>query len=178
MRRDPSRSTSPGEAVKHSLKKTVQQAYTDVGFPDTARHSSGSREALDLLAVLLGDGRNAASRPYAAARRRSWSWSRRGLQHYRRERPGVFAHFAECDAKIVPRSGQPVHVGAAGPQIEHPPTTEEIRRAKNLIQTSWLAGLPDLSQSRRPGSAPYALENHFPERLQEYLPKILSLHPP
>ena len=58
---------------------------------------------------------------------------------------------------------------------KHPPTSEEIHRAKNLIQTSWLQGYETFHNQASTLGA-YALDHHLP-RLKNYLPTILSLSP-
>jgi zinc protease len=158
-----------GAAHQH-LKKPVQQAYAIYGFP-TPPAAHPDQEALDLLAVLLGDGRNARL-VHTLREDKKLVWSV-GASNITQEGPGIFAVFTECDAK------NRLRVGPAVQSILHglkrsPPTSEEIRRAKNLIQTSWLQGYETFHNQASTIGA-YALDHHL-ERLQRYLPKILSLN--
>ena len=157
------------EPVHKSLKKSVQQAYLVYGF-STPPADHPDQEALDLLAVLLGEGRN--SRLVETLREdKKLVWSV-GASNITQESMGIFALFAEADAKKQAAVGPAVRKILDGLR-RHPPTQEEIRRAKNLIQTSWLQGYETFhNQAAMIGS--YALEGHL-ERLNRYLPKILSL---
>jgi len=156
-------------AVPKSLKKPVQQAYALYGFP-TAAASHPDQEALDLLAVLLGDGRNARL-VHTLREEKGLVWSV-GATNITQEGPGIFAVFTECAAKKRPAVGPAVAAILHGLK-RRPPTIEEVGRAKNLIQTSWLQGYETFhNQAATLGS--YALENQLP-RLKGYLPKILSL---
>ncbi len=152
-----------------SLKKPVQQAYAVYGFP-TPGAAHPDQEALDLLAVLLGDGRN--SRLVHTLREdKKLVWSV-GASNITQEGPGIFAVFAECDPKKRPAVRPAVRSILDGLK-KRPPVQEEIHRAKNLIQTSWLQGYETFHhQAAILGS--YAIEGHL-TRLKNYLPKILSL---
>ncbi len=157
------------EAWQEHLQKPIQQAYAVYGFP-TPPAAHPDQEALDLLAVLLGDGRNARL-VHTLREEKKLVWSI-GSSNITQEGPGIFAIFAECDAKNRPKIGPAVQT-LLRELKKHPPTSEEIRRAKNLIQTAWLQGYETFhNQASTLGS--YALENQL-ERLQHYLPKILSL---
>ena len=157
-------------ASHRRLQKSVQQAYAIYGFP-TPPATHPDQEALDLLAVLLGDGRNARL-VHTLREEKKLVWSVGALEHYLLRRPGIFAVFAECSAQ---------HRSKVGPGVrnilhdlkKHPPTAEEIQRAKNLIQTSWLQGYETFHNQASTLGA-YALDHHL-KRLQHYLPKILSL---
>ncbi len=156
-------------AVQRSVKKPVQQAYALYGFPTPAA-THPDQEALDLLAVLLGDGRNARLvNTLREEKKLVWTV---GASNFTQEGPGIFAVFTECDAKNRPTVGPAVGAIIHGLK-KRPPTSEEVQRAKNLIQTSWLQGYETFhNQAATLGS--YALEENL-ERLEKYLPKILSL---
>ena len=98
-----------------------------------------------------------------------------GASNLTQEGRGIFAVFAECDAKKRPVVGPAVRSILEGLR-KRPPTREEIRRAQNLIQTSWLQGYETFhNQASTIGS--YALEGHL-HRLKNYLPRILALGMP
>jgi predicted Zn-dependent peptidase len=158
----------PG-AVQRSLKKPVQQAYVVYGFP-TPPAIHPDQEALDLLAVLLGDGRNSRL-VHTLREEKKIVWSI-GASNLTQEGRGIFAVFAECDAKKRPVVEPAMRSILEGLQ-KRPPTKEEIGRAKNLIQTSWLQGYETFHNQAATLGA-YALEGHL-ARLKNYLPKILSL---
>ncbi len=160
-----------GESSMKDLKKPVQQAYTVYGFP-TPPASHPDQEALDLLAVLLGDGRNARL-VHSLREEKKLVWSV-GASNITQEGPGIFAVFAECDVRNRSKIGPAVQAILQGLK-KHPPTPEEIRRAKNLIQTSWLQGYETLHNQAATIGA-YALDHQL-ARLKGYLPKILSLKP-
>ena len=153
------------------VRKSVQQTYAIYGLATPpAQHPD--QEALDLLAVLLGDGRNARL-VHTLREEKELVWSV-GATNITQESPGIFAVFTEADAKKGPAVGPAVRAVLQSLK-KHPPTPEEIQRAKNLIQTSWLQGYETFhSQASALGS--YALEGHL-ERLRYYLPKILALQP-
>ncbi len=151
------------------FKKPVQQAYAIFAFP-TPPAAHPDQEALDLLAVLLGDGRNARL-VHVLREEKKLVWSV-GASNITQEGPGMFAIFAEYDQRQSARVGPAVrHV--LKDLARHPLRPEEIRRAKNLIQTSWLQGYETFHHQASTLGA-YALENHL-ERLKQYLPTILSL---
>ena len=82
-----------------------------------------------------------------------------GASNITQEGRGIFAIFAECDAKNRPLVAPAVQSILHGLK-KHPPTQEEIRRAKNLIQTSWLQGYETFhNQASTLGS--YALDHHL-----------------
>ena len=163
------KSVMPSELLHRHLKKAVQQSYVLCGFP-TPPASHKDQEALDLLAVLLGDGRNSRLvRILREEKKLVWSV---GASNITQEGPGLFGVFAECDPK---NRGQllPEIRAILASLTKHPPTAEEIGRAKNLMQTSWLQGYETFhNQGSTVGS--YALEHQLP-RLERYLPTILSL---
>lgn len=151
------------------LQKSVQQAYTVYGFP-TPPASHPDQEALDLMAVLLGDGRNSRF-VHTLREEKELVWSI-GASNLTQEGPGIFAIFTESEVKKRPAVGPAVKQILKGLKTR-PPTAEEITRAKNLIQTSWLQGYETFhNQASVLGS--YALEGHL-NRLKQYLPRILAL---
>lgn len=157
------------EPQRLRLQKPVQQAYAVYGFP-TPPAAHPDQEALDLLAVLLGDGRNARL-IHQIREEQKLVWSI-GASNITQEGPGIFAVFAEFDAPKAPR------VAAAVQDVlrelkRNPPTAVEVRRAKNLVQTSWLQGYETFHNQAATIGA-YALENHL-ARLKHYLPKTLAL---
>jgi zinc protease len=155
--------------VRKTLKKSVQQSYAVYGFP-TPPADHPDQEALDLLAVLLGEGRNSRL-VHTLREEKKLVWSV-GTSNITQEGPGIFAIFAECDPKKEPATGPAVR-GILKGLMQRFPSSEEIRRAKNLIQTSWLQGYETFhSQASILGA--YTLEGHL-ERLQNYLPKILAI---
>jgi zinc protease len=156
-------------AVQKSVKKPVQQAYALYGFP-TVGASHPDQEALDLLAVLLGDGRNARL-VHTLREEKELVWSV-GASNITQEGPGIFAVFTECAAKKRPAVGPAVAAILHGFK-KRPPTIEEVERAKNLIQTSWLQGYETFHHQAATLGA-YAIEDQL-ARLKGYLPKILSL---
>jgi zinc protease len=156
-------------ASRERLKKPVQQAYAVFGVP-TPPAVHPDQEALDLLAVILGDGRNARL-VHTLREEKKMVWSI-GASNITQEGPGIFAIFAEFDV----RHRGKVVVGVSDVLQglhKRPPTTEEIRRAKNLVQTSWLQGYETFHNQAATIGA-YALENHL-DRLKRYLPNLLAL---
>jgi predicted Zn-dependent peptidase len=95
-----------------------------------------------------------------------------GASNITQEGPGIFAVFAEFDAKNGSKVAAAVR-GVLRGLKSSPPTESEIHRAKNLMQTSWLQGYETFHNQASTLGA-YALENHL-DRLRRYLPKILSL---
>jgi predicted Zn-dependent peptidase len=157
------------EPQRLRLQKPVQQAYAVYGFP-TPPASHPDQEALDLLAVMLGDGRNARL-VHHLREEKKLVWSI-GASNITQEGPGIFAIFAEFDAAKGRRTAGAVEDVLRGLK-KNPPRDAEILRAKNLVQTSWLQGYETFHNQAATIGA-YALENHL-ERLKRYLPKILSL---
>ena len=151
------------------LKKAVQQAYMVYAFP-TPPAAHRDQEALDLLAVLLGDGRNARL-VHTLREEKKLVWSV-GASNITQEGQGLFAIFAECDVKNRSHIAPAVRAVLDGLK-KHPPTVEEVSRAKNLIQTSWLQGYETFHNQAATLGA-YALDHHV-DRLKRYLPNILSL---
>jgi len=157
------------QLLQMRLRKPVRQAYAVFGV-STPSAIDPDQEALDLLAILLGDGRNARL-VHTLREEQKIVWSV-GASNITQEGPGIFAVFAEYDA---PKAAQV----AAGVRAvlrnlkTHPPADEEIRRAKNMMQTSWLQGYETFHNQASTLGA-YALENHL-GRLRSYLPKILSI---
>jgi zinc protease len=164
----PDTQLQPLGARRHA-KKHVQQTYGIYGFP-TPPAEHPDQEALDLMAVLLGDGRNARL-VHTLREEKELVWSI-GASNITQESPGIFAIFTEADTKKSPAVGPAVRAVLQGLQ-KRPPTAEEIQRAKNLIQTSWLQGYETFHNQASTLGA-YALENHL-KRLENYLPKILGL---
>ena len=95
-----------------------------------------------------------------------------GASNITQECQGLFAIFAECDVRNRPRLEPAIRAILKGLK-RHPPTDEEIRRAKNLMQTSWLQGYETFHNQASTLGA-YELDHHL-VRLKRYLPKILSL---
>ena len=171
------RASSRPTAVVHPessakiLKKSVQQAYTIYGFPaPPADHPD--QEALDLLAVLLGDGRNARL-VHTLREEKKLVWSV-GASNITQEGAGIFAIFAECDVRNRPSLGRAVR-DVLQSLRKNPPSAEEIRRAKNLMQTSWLQGYETFHNQAATVGA-YALDRQL-QRLERYLPNVLALGP-
>jgi zinc protease len=157
------------QGLRKVLKKPVQQAYAIYAFP-TPPADHPDHEALDLLAIVLGEGRDARLVD-ALREKRKLVWSV-GASNMTQEGPGIFAVFAEFDVKHRRKVAPAVRNVLRG-LLRHPPTSQEIRRAKNLMQTSWLQGYETFHNQAATLGA-YALENHL-DRLRGYLPKILSL---
>jgi zinc protease len=157
------------EPQRRRLQKPVQQAYAVYGFP-TPPATHPDQEALDLLAVLLGDGRNARL-VHHIREEQKLVWSI-GASNITQEGPGIFAIFAEFDAAKGDRVAGAVKDVLRGLK-KNPLQDAEIRRAKNLVQTSWLQGYETFHNQAATIGA-YALENHL-DRLKQYLPKILSV---
>lgn len=165
-RAEPLHHTGPREK---RLRKDVQQSYSVFSFP-TPNAAHPDQEALDLLAVLLGDGRNSRL-VHALREEKELVWSI-GASNLTQEGPGIFAIFAESDAKKQTSVAPAVRQILQG-LAKRLPSEEEIRRAKNLIQTSWLQGYETFhNQASVIGS--YALEGHL-DWLKRYLPKIMAL---
>ena len=158
---------TPG--AERRVKKTVQQTYAIYGLSTPPAHHP-DQEALDLLAVLLGDGRNARL-VHTLREEKELVWSV-GATNITQESPGIFAIFTEADAKKSPWVAPAVRSILQGLQRQ-PPTAEEIQRAKNLIQTSRLQGYESFHNQAAALGA-YALEGHL-DRLRYYLPKVLAL---
>ena len=130
------------------------------------------QEALDLLAILLGDGRNARL-VHRLREEKKIVWSV-GASNITQEGPGIFAVFAEFDA---PKNDSAVAAGVRAVLRglrSSPPTESEIHRAKNLMQTSWLQGYETFHNQASTLGA-YALEDHLSRACGIILPKILSL---
>jgi zinc protease len=157
------------EPLRIRLQKPVQQAYAVFGLP-TPPAAHPDQEALDLLAILLGDGRNARL-VHQLREEKKIVWSV-GASNITQEGPGIFAVFAEFDAKNGHKVAAAVRAVLRGLK-SNPPTENEIRRAKNMMQTSWLQGYETFHNQAATLGA-YALENHL-HRLRRYLPHIISL---
>ena len=157
------------EPQRLRLQKPVRQAYAVYGFP-TPPAVHPDQEALDLLAVLLGDGRNARL-VHHVREEKKLVWSI-GASNITQEGPGIFAIYAEFDAAKGLRAAGAVEDVLRGLK-KNPPKDAEIRRAKNLTQTSWLQGYETFHNQAATIGA-YALENHL-DRLKQYLLKVLSL---
>ena len=90
------------------------------------------------------------------------------------EGPGVFAILFECDPK---KRAQATAALAAELRRLHrrSPSAQELRRAKNLLQTAWLQGYETFHhQAATIGS--FAIDGQV-ERLNRYLPTVLGLKP-
>jgi zinc protease len=157
------------QPLRMRLQKPVRQAYAVYGLP-TPPAIHPDQEALDLLAILLGDGRNARL-VHRLREEKKIVWSI-GASNITQEGPGIFAVFAEFDAPNGARVAAGVRAVLRGLKSS-PPTEGEILRAKNMMQTSWLQGYETFHNQAATLGA-YALENHL-DRLRRYLPKILSL---
>jgi len=157
------------EPQRLRLQKPVQQAYAVYGF-STPPAAHPDQEALDLLAVLLGDGRNSRL-VHHIREEKKLVWSI-GASNITQEGPGIFAIFAEFNAAKGRRVAGAVEDILRGLK-KNPPTHGEIQRAKNLVQTSWLQGYETFHNQAATIGA-YALENHL-DRLKHYLPKVLSI---
>jgi zinc protease len=157
------------EAIHQKIQKEVRQSYVIYGWvTPTATHPD--QEALDLLAVILGEGRNARLVDWLRERKRLvWSI---GASNMTQEGPGIFAISAECDIQKRSRVG-PAMQEVLKKLRNRPPRAEEIRRAKALIQTAWLQGYETFHNQAATLGA-YGLEDHL-DRLARYLPRILSL---
>src|ERR1019366_7498773 len=84
------------EARRLEAKKSVQQAYAVYGFA-TPPAEHRDQEGLDLMAVLLGDGRNARLvESLREDKKLVWSIGASNITH---EGPGIFAIFAEFDVR-------------------------------------------------------------------------------
>lgn len=154
-----------------SVQKRVRQSYLGFGI-STPPADHPDQEALDLIAVILGEGRSARLvRALREEQKLVWSISASNMTH---AGPGLFAIFAECVKQ------KEAHViEALNVELQRlkrvPPSTDELARAKQLIQTSWLQGIETIhSKASTIGS--YALDNHL-KRLRDYLPKMLRLNP-
>ncbi len=126
------------EPSVRQLKKPVQQAYAVYAFP-TPPAAHPDQEALDLLAVLLGDGRNARL-IHTLREEKKLVWSV-GASNITQEGQGLFAIFAECDIKKRPLIAPAVRAILQDLK-KHPPTSEEISRANKNVscRPSWLQG--------------------------------------
>ncbi len=159
----------PGSVHKR-IRKNVRQSYSVHAFSTpSARHPD--QEPLDLLSVILGDGRNSRL-VHTLREEKELVWSV-GSSNITQEGPGIFAVFAESDRKKSPKVSQGVH-DVLKSLIKRPPTQEEIQRAKNLVQTSWLQGYETFHNQASVVGA-YALDDQL-DRLTAYLPRLLSLN--
>ncbi len=155
--------------VHKRLTQSVRQAYAVFGFP-TPPASHADQEALDLLSVMLGDGRNSRL-VHTLREEKELVWSV-GSSNITQEGLGIFAVFTESDIQKRPKVGPALRQVLTGLK-KRVPSEEEIQRAKNLMQTSWLQGYETFHNQASVIGA-YALEGHL-ERLRQYLPRILSL---
>jgi len=166
-RRPLARMTAEARALR--VQRTVKQAYSAWAVPGPVGDHQ-DQEALDLLAVILGEGRNARLvRKLYEEEKIVWSIS---ATHFTQQTGGMFAVFADCEPSkrrrvdaAVRRELDRLH--------RHPPTRAELERAKNLVQTSWLQGFETFhSQAAIVGA--YALDGQS-KRLERYLPRLLAL---
>jgi len=151
------------------MQKPVRQSYAAYGFC-TPPASSDDHDALDLLATILGDGRNARLvERLREDQRLVWSIGVSNLTH---EGPGLFGVFAECDVdKERLLSGA---LDREWQRLRHsPPSAVEIARAKNLMQAAWWQSFETVhSQAATLGL--YALEDQL-DRLSSYWNRIRRL---
>lgn len=151
------------------IQKAVKQTYLAMGFltPDSGHPD---HEALDLLASILGDGRGARLVHHVREQQKLvWSISAANLTQ---EGPGIFAVFAECDAKK--RASAVRAIREQWMRLRRmPPTASEITRAKNILQTAWLQGF-ETYHNQASTLGHFALEHQL-DRLKDYLPRILAL---
>ena len=160
----------PSGALRRvAVRKPVKQDYLAFGFR-TPPAVHPDHEALDLLAGILGDGRNSRLvRSLREKKRLVWSISAANMTH---EGPGLFAIFAEADSKKS-RQLTPALMQLLKKLLEQPPTESELERVKNMIQTSWLQGY-ETYHSQASTLGLFAIDDHL-ERLTQYLPKLLGL---
>lgn len=171
LRKERVQAVPHGVPLEKRQRKPVKQVYSVYGFP-TPPAAHRDQEALDLISIILGEGRNSRL-VHSLREEQQLVWSI-GTSNLTQEGPGIFAFFAESDLKKHSKV-RPALEAQLRDLRRHPPTAEEIRRAKNLIQTSWLQGYETFHhQASVIGS--YALEGHL-VRLKRYLPTILALRP-
>ncbi len=169
LKRPAARMSQEPRAFK--VQRRVKQAYTAYAVPGPlATHQD--QEALDLLAVILGDGRNARLvRRLYEEKKLVWSIS---TTHHTQQTGGMFAIFAEC----APQKRRAVDAAVRNEiarLLRTPPSLAELNRAKNLVQTSWLQGFETFhSQAGVVGA--YALDHQL-HRLKNYLPTLLAIKP-
>jgi zinc protease len=161
----------PSYTPKHvSLKRPVEQVYIAMGFP-TPPANHPDHEALDLLAAVLGDGRS--SRLVQSLREKKklvWSVS---AANYGHEGPGLFSVFAECSP--ARRKQLKPEVEQIFRALRRGISGDEVARAKNLMESGWLQSYETYHQQASTLGL-YALDNQL-DRLNNYLPKLLSLTP-
>lgn len=161
---------APGGVLRRvAVRKPVKQTYLAFGFP-TPPAAHPDHEALDLVAGILGDGRN--SRLVSSLREKKrlvWSISAANMTH---QGPGLFAIFAEADSKKS-RKLPPALNHLLKNLLEQPPTSSELERVKNMIHTSWLQGY-ETYHSQASTLGLFAIDDHL-DRLKRYLPKLLGL---
>ena len=165
------RSSETAETAGRRLvaHKPLRQAYAAFGFV-TPPSSHADHEVLDVLAAVLGEGRESILiREFREAKKLAWSISASNLTH---EGPGLFGVFAECEFKKLP-SLAPALQRLWKRLLRTPPSDADLSRAKHLLQTGWLQGYESYhNQAATIGS--FALENHL-DRLRRYLPRLLSV---
>lgn len=160
------RMASEARALK--VQRPVKQAYTAYAVPGPIGNHR-DQEALDLLAVILGDGRNARLvRKLYEEEKLVWTIS---ATHYTQQTGGMFAVFADCEPSKRKRVDQAIRREFER-LCKHPPTASEISRAKNLVQTSWLQGFETFHNQASVIGA-YALDDQL-GRLERYLPRLLA----
>lgn len=151
--------------------KRLQQAYVAFGFA-TPPAAHPDHEVLDLLAAVFGEGR--CSRLVQVLREEKkivWSINASNMTY---EGPGLFGVFAECAParrKVLFSAFDELVRGLR----RQPPTSRELRRAKNLIQNSWLQGF-ETYHNQASTIGLFALEDDL-ERLKNYLPRLLAITP-
>ena len=159
------------EPKRLTMKRPVQQNYSALAFP-TPTSTHPDHEALDLLAAILGDGRS--SRLVQTLREKKkmvWSIS---AANYGHEGPGLFSVFAECKPSQQSRVRSEVE-RQFNALRRSPVPHEELARAKNMITTSWMQNF-ETTHQQASAIGLYALDGQL-ERLETYLPKIMSLTP-
>lgn len=156
-------------ATERTVRQKIRQAYGALGvLTPPADHED--QEALDLLADILTYGRNARlSRILREEKRLVWSVSASHMTH---EGPGLFAIFLVCDpAKrdAATRACRRILQDFIG----HPPTREEVERAKRAVQVAWWQGW-ETAHHQAAALGHHAMDRQLP-RFERALPKLLGL---
>jgi predicted Zn-dependent peptidase len=147
----------------------VEQAYVAFGFP-TPPAVHPDQEPLDVLSTVLGEGRSShLVRVLREEKKLAYSVSASNLTH---EGPGLFAVFAECSPAKRSRFFLAFE-DLLKAFARHRLTEAELRRAKNMIENSWLQGM-ETYHSQASALGLFALEDDL-ERLRNYLSRIRSL---
>jgi zinc protease len=170
--REPFPAEKSFEPSTQKRNRPVHQSYVAFGFP-TPSSDHEDQEALDLLAAVLSDGRG--SRLVDRLRETKklvWSVNAFNLTH---SGPGLFGILFECDAPRRDAATEELYRVLRSLK-RRAPIDYELRRAKNLIQTSWLQGYETYHhQAATIGS--FAIDGNL-QRLKNYLPRLLSIKTP